>query len=353
MRKLKNYIGRSVMASIFVVLLVITALDAIAQLVDELGNMRGNYGLDDVLLYVALSLPSSIYEYLPLSSLVGCLMGLGLLAATSELTVIRASGVSVLRIMWAVMRPVLLFIVMGLLIGEYVSPVTDQYGESRRALLLGNARALEGETGIWNREGNEYMHFNAVLPNGRLFGITRLRFDEEGRLLSSTFVESAIYQGTHWFEENGVVTYINPESTRTESFNTRIWNTEVTPDLLKVLALKPDELPMQRLYTYATYLDRQGLDSDEYHLSFWRKALQPLATTSLVLVAISFIFGPLRQVTAGFRVFSGVIVGIVFRTSQDLLEPLSLIMGVSPMYAVFLPILVCFLAGFLLLRRAV
>lgn len=352
MRKIKAYIGRSVMASTAVVLLVITALDAIAKLVDELGKISGNYGIDEVFIYVLLSVPSAVYDYIPLSSLVGCLMGLGLLAATSELLVIRAAGVSVLRIIWAVMRPVLFFIVVGVLVGEHVSPVTDQYAESRRALLLGNARVLEGETGIWNREGDEYMHFKAVLPNGRLYGITRLKFDAGGRLLSNTFVETAIYQGTHWFEENGVITHINPEGTETETFNTRLWETEVTPDLLKVLALKPEELPMERLYTYASYLDKQGLDSGEYHLSFWKKALQPLATASLVMIAISFIFGPLRQVTTGFRVFSGVIVGIIFRTSQDLLGPLSLIMGFSPLYAVLLPILVCFLIGVLLLRRS-
>lgn len=353
MKKIKNYIGGAVLISIFAVLLVITSLDAIAQLVDELGRMSGGYGIKNVLMYVMLSLPSSIYEYLPLSSLVGCLMGLGMLAATSELMVIRAAGVSVLSIIWAVMRPVLLFIALGLFIGEYVSPVTDQYAESRRALLLGNIRAAEGETGVWNREGNEYMHFKAVLPNGRLYGITRLKFDLEGRLLSSTFVETAIYQGSHWFEENGVVTHIGTDNTRTETYGTRTWQTEVTPDLLKVLALKPDELPMQRLYTYANYLDRQGLDSSEYHLSFWQKVLQPLATMSLVLIAISFIFGPLRQVTTGFRVFSGVIVGIIFRTSQDLLEPLSMIVGISPLYAVLIPIAVCFLVGVILLRRAV
>ncbi len=352
MRKIKSYIGRSVLASIFVVLLVITSLDAIAKLVDELGKVSGNYTMSEVLTYVLLSLPSSVYEYIPMSSLVGCLMGLGMLAATSELMVIRAAGVSLLNIIWAVMRPVLLFIAIGLLVGEHISPVTDQYAESRRALLLGNARVLEGEAGIWNREGDEYVHFKAVLPNGRLYGITRLKFDENGRLLSSTFVETAIYQGTHWFEEDGVTTVIGNNTTETTAFANRKWETEVTPDLLKVLALKPEELPMERLYTYATYLDKQGLDSGEYHLSFWQKALQPLATASLVLIAISFIFGPLRQVTTGFRVFSGVVVGIVFRTSQDLLGPLSIILGFSPIYAVLLPIALCFLIGMVLLRRA-
>ena len=77
-----------------------------------------------------------------------------------------------------------------------------------------------------------------------------------------------------------------------------------------------------------------------------------MSTLSLVMIAISFIFGPLRQVTVGFRIFTGVIVGIVFRTSQDLLGPSSLIFGFSPLIAVLVPILVCTLLGLLLLRRS-
>ena len=77
-----------------------------------------------------------------------------------------------------------------------------------------------------------------------------------------------------------------------------------------------------------------------------------LGVASLVLVAISFIFGPLRDGTMGFRIFAGVVVGIAFRTSQDLLGPASLVFGFSPVYAVMAPILVCAFAGTQLLRRA-
>jgi lipopolysaccharide export system permease protein len=80
--------------------------------------------------------------------------------------------------------------------------------------------------------------------------------------------------------------------------------------------------------------------------------LQPLAIAGLVLVAISFIFGPLRDGTMGFRIFAGVIVGIVFRTSQDLLGPASLVFGFSPLYAALIPIAVCMLFGIGLLQKA-
>ncbi len=352
MRKLNRYIATSVAGAICLVLLVLVALDAISALVDQLGQVQGQYTFVEVLIYIGMTLPGRINEQIPFSALVGCLIGLGILAGSSELVVIRAAGVSVRRVVWAVIKPVLLFIAAGLLLGEYVTPYTDQIAESRRALAQGDKGSLESRFGLWNREGDEFMHFNAVLPNGKLYGVTRYKFDEQQRLLSSSFARTVIFQGSHWLEENLVITHFSAEGTSTESLPERRWQTELSPALLNILVLEPQALSIESLLSYAHYLEEQGGDSSKYWLVFWQKLLQPLATASLVIIAISFIFGPLREVTMGFRIFSGVIVGIVFRTSQDLLGPASIVFGFSPLVAVMIPIAVCFLIGSLLLRRS-
>jgi lipopolysaccharide export system permease protein len=116
--------------------------------------------------------------------------------------------------------------------------------------------------------------------------------------------------------------------------------------------LDPLDLSVQGLWSYSQFLDHQGLNNGSYLLAFWKKLLQPLSTLTLVLVAISFIFGPLREVTMGFRVFIGVLVGIVFRTTQDMLGPASLVYGFDPIYASGVPILICALLGAVLLKKA-
>ncbi len=352
MKRIRHYIARSVSGAIAVVLLVIVSLDFISELVDQLGRVQGDYTSYEALVYSLLSIPSSVYDYLPLASLVGCLIGLGILANTSELTVIRAAGVSVGQIIWAVMRPILAYIVFGVLLGEYVAPTTDQYLESRKAIALGHQSALQGQRGVWNREGNVFMHFSAVLPNGKLYGVTKLEFSDDGQLLKSTYIDSAIFQQDSWFEQDGVSTILGETSIATEKFATADWHSELSPKILDVLVLPPEDLPMQRLYYYGDYLEKQNQDAKEYWLAFWQKALQPLAIASLVMIAISFIFGPLRQVTMGYRIFSGVIVGIIFRMSQDMLGPSSVIFGFSPLVAVLSPILVCIVVGLVMLRRS-
>ena len=352
MSRLKHYIAVNIFLAIGAVLFVIVALDVIFQLIEQLGRLKGEYGVDDALIYSALKIPATVYEYLGLASLVGCLVGLGSLASSSELVVMRAAGVSMRQLIWAVFRPVILLTTLGFFIGEYVSPYTDQYADSRKAIAQGHTQSLESERGLWNREGNEFMHFNAVLPNGKLYGVTRFILDEQNQINEVSFVDSAIFQGDYWFEQDGVVTRFYNDRIEKTDFTSRRWHTDVNPELLNVLVLSPDNLPLKRLYNYSSYLDKQNLESSDYWLAFWQKTLQPFATFSLVVIAISFILGPLRQVTMGFRVFIGILVGLMFQTTQKLLGPASIVWGFSPFVAVFIPIFLSFLIGVFVIRRA-
>lgn len=352
MRKLNRYVASSVIASIAVALMVILSLDLIGALLNEIEEVEGNYTYREVLIYLALTLPRRIYEYIPFSSLVGCLVGLGLLASSSELTVMRAAGVSVKRITWMTLRASLVFIGLAVFLGELVIPYSDQMAESRRAIVQGDTKALQSERGLWNREGDEFMHINAVLPNGKLFGVTRYQFDSNGQMIESSFTEQAIFLGDYWQEEGVEVSSFIGDRVEQQNYVTRRWNSELTPALLNVLVLDPEALSIQILYAYAGYLDSQNRGSGEYWLAFWQKVLQPLVTASLVLIAISFVFGPLRQVTLGHRIFTGLVFGIVFRTVQDLLGPSSLVFGFPPFIAVLVPLLLCLVIGVVMLRRA-
>ncbi len=351
MRRLSRYVGKTIVGAIFVVLLVIVGLDTLFSLIDEFTDLENNYGAKEAFAYTALSIPGRLFEFIPFSALIGCLIGLGLLAGTSELVVMRASGISVLRITWLVLQPVLALVFVGALVGEFVAPITDQIAESNRAIARGDSQVEDSDVGLWSRDGDEFMHFNAVQSNGKLFGVSRYLYDEDGKLLRSSQADLAIYTNGSWVEENVRETIFLPDSVNTKTYETRPWDTRLTPQLLNVLVLQEESLSIRDLYTYADFREQQGLPTQKYWLVFWEKVLQPFATISLVLIAVSFIFGPLRQVTTGFRVFTGVMVGVAFRTSQTILGPSSLVFGFSPLIAVAIPIIICAIAGVWVLAR--
>lgn len=352
MKLLSRHVGGSVLAAIFVVLLVLVGIDVISAIIDQAGDLEGDYDFAEALIYVLLTVPGRIQEYIPFAALVGALIGLGTLASQSELIVMRSSGVATGRIIWMVMKPTLLLMLLGLLISEYVAPPAEQMAGTRRALAQNNAQAFSVKSGVWNREGNEFMHFNAVESLGVVHGVTLFRFNNKQQLQSTLFAETARFVDDKWLLEDGVQTQLHDRSTSRSSFDTLEWHTTLSPRLLSLVILEPDDLSVSGLWSYANHLKEQGQSAGDYLLAFWSKLLQPLGTASLVLIAISFIFGPLREVTMGYRIFVGVLVGIVFRTSQDMLGPSSLVFGFQPMFAILVPILFCAGIGVILLRRA-
>ncbi|MFA0813184.1 LPS export ABC transporter permease LptG [Microbulbifer epialgicus] len=352
MLKLDLYIGRTIALAVGAVLLVILGLDIVFAIVDQLGELKDGYGFAEAAQYVLWKLPARIYEQLGFSALVGCMVGLGTLAGTSELTVMRAAGVSIGRIAWAVMKPIVLLILIGLALAEFVIPKTNVIAENNRARALGELEATGLESGLWLKDSGEFVHFNAALPDGELYGVTRYHFGEYQELRRVEFSERGQFEGGEWQLENSRITSFSAESTQSELVPTSEWNAEISPELFALIVPLPSDLSPRNLWSYGSFLDRKGEDSSRYWLQFWKKLLQPLTIASLVMVAISFIFGPLREVTTGLRVFTGIIVGIVFQTVQDMLGPSSLVFGFPPLLAVLVPILLCFGAGWLLLKRA-
>ena len=351
MNRLDRYIGRQVLMSILAVLGILWGLSLLFALIDELTFIRAAYGVSEVLEYVLLTSPRRLYELLPMGALIGCLIGLGTLASSSELTVMRASGVPLVRIVGAVMAPMLLLMALGLALSEFVMPKTEVLADFKRDVARNGGQALSSE-GLWHREGDQYVHINAARSDGVMLGITRFTFDDARVLQESSFAERAEFADDHWVLYDVTTTRFAEQSTEVIRQPTQIWRVELTPQLVSTLITEPDALSISGLWQYARFLGGQGLDNAPYWLAFWGKVLQPLITASLVILAISFIFGPLRSVTLGQRIFTGVLVGFVFRIIQDLLGPASLVFGFSPVLAVVLPGAVCALLGLRLLQRA-
>lgn len=352
MVKLDRYIGTSVFFAILAVLGIIVGLALLFAYIDELGDISASYGLLDAGVWVLLTIPRRIYEMLPMAALIGCLIGLGNLASSSELTIMRAAGVSIGRIVWAVMKPMLVLMLIGVLMGEYLAPVTENKAQADRSLAQGGGEAQSSKRGLWHRQGDEFIHINAVQPNGVLLGVTRYQFDAQRNLLSASFARRALFQSDHWQLEDVVTTQLQEQSTAVVNSPSQRWDVQLNPQLLGTVVLEPEALSVTGLWRYIHYLANQGLANGRYWLAFWTKILQPLVTAALVLMAISFIFGPLRSVTLGQRVFTGVLVGFVFKIGQDLLGPSSLVFGFPPLLAVLIPAAICALAGLVLLRRA-
>lgn len=225
MHKIDGYVMRTVGGAMLLVMIVVLSLDVIFAFIAELEDTRNEYQTLQALWYVALTLPRRIYDYLPLGAFMGCLVGLGSMASSSELTVIRAAGVSLKRIVWSAMKPALIVVLLGVAIGEYVAPATERIAQSDKAVALGAGKNVASAEGVWHREGNTFIHLNAVQPNGVLHGVSLFQFDDRHQLQSASFAERAIYQRDYWLLENVRVTRLSDTGTELDEHTVLRWDT--------------------------------------------------------------------------------------------------------------------------------
>ena len=351
MTLLRRYIWRAVMIPVLLIIAILMLLDGLFSFVYELESLRNDYQVLQALQFVVTTLPRRLAEFLPMAILLGALAGLGLLANSGELTVMRAAGVSTGRIAWMVLRPTILLLLIGLFVAEYVSPHTEQIARSNRSLAETGGEALGGVSGLWHREGNEFIHISAVEPNGVLHGVTRYRLDESQQLVETRFISRAIYQGDEWSLEGVRGSRLFDDHIETWSDDSGRWNIQLNPDVLSVIVLQPEHLAVSKIYEYARYLQQQGIHAGEYMLVFWQKLAQPFGVLGMVMIAVSFIFGPLRQVSMGLRMTAGILAGLAFHYGQQFFGHMSLVFDASPMWAALAPAIICLAAGVVLLQR--
>ena len=251
MSKLDRYIGGGVLMATLGVLLLLVGLDALTSVIDETDDIGDGYGFLDILVYVGYTLPRRIHEFEPFAALIGALIALGRLAASSELVVMRAAGVSISRMAVTVLKPALLVAALGFSVGEFVAPHSEQLAMSYRALAQRSESAVAGRFGAWNRDGNTFIHVDAVQRGGVAYGITLLNFTEDRRLDTTLMAERATHAGDHWMLERVKLTRLEPNGTVVLEETLRRWDTAITPQLLTLDVVDPETLSVMQLWPYA------------------------------------------------------------------------------------------------------
>ncbi len=353
MKILDRYLGRAVLQGALLVLLVLVALMTVIDFVVELAEVgNGRYGLLQAMEYIALTTPRRAVEMLPLAALIGSLFGLGTLANNSELVVVRAAGVSLLRIAASVLRVGLVLIAVALVLGELVAPVADQWAQERRAAALSKEFSNKTKLGFWVREGERYVNIRHILPGSRLMDVWVYEFGPDRQLRSALHAASADYQRGAWRLHDVQRSEIGPDRVDAEHVAEMVWRTELDPELVKVVSVEPERLSTLGLYQYIDYLRQNGLESQRYRIAFWIRVLAPLATVLMLLLALPFVFGSIRSVPVSQRVLVGTLIGIGFQILSRSLGHLGQVWDMNPLFAAALPLLLFSGLAAWLMRRA-
>ncbi len=347
-----RYIGTSVAVGVFSVLMLLLVLMGFFELLAELDDVERGYTTAKAFTYVALVLPRYAYELFPIATLLGSLIGLGSLASHSELTAMRAAGVSVSRILLAVLKAGLLLLIAVVVVGEYLAPVTEQQAQRMKMESLSERVTLKTRYGFWSRNGDSYINVRQILPDAKLADISIYDYDQAHRLRSAIHAEFATFlDDGRWLLEGVRQSEFESQRIRVSAQERLQWNTLLEPTVLDVIRVKPHMLPAWDLWRYITFLKQNGQESATYAVAFWNKLMAPLVTLVMLFLSIPFVFGPLRSVGIGQRIFTGAIIGIVFYLLNKTFSYMAVVYGIPPIVATAFPTLLFFSAGFWLMRR--
>ncbi len=338
MRILDIYIGKVITSTTFLTLAVFVSVSGIIKFVEQMKVVgRGNYDLSHAALYVLYALPRDIEIFFPMSALIGGLIGIGMLASNSELVVMQAAGLSRFDIIKSVMKTSIILILVSMSVGEWLAPQGEAAAREIKAQALSGGSLISAKNGIWAKDGDYFVHIGEVEDRGSLKNIQVYRFNEQLKLSSWLSAESAIYQKDAWLLNKVKETFITEKEISVENHGKQAWMSSLTPDKLGVVTVKPESLSIQGLTNYLDYLRANDQDQSRYLLAFWRKIMQPVTVAVMLLVALSFIFGPLRSVSMGARIMMGVITGIAFFISNEVLGSLSLVYQLPPALGAIMP----------------
>jgi len=355
MKTLDRHIGTSFLRSFLMIFIILVALFSLLELMSQLDDVgKGNYQVQDVLLFIGLTLPRRMLELMPISTLLGSVVALGLLADHNELLAMQAGGLSVRRICWSVFAAGTILVVLTALLAEMVVPPLDQLARKKRALAVSGSGFTLTKQGFWARRDATYIHVGKTHSGGIATDLDIFETDETGRLVKYTHAREAnIQNNNQWvlraitrktFTDQGITTTQLP-SLRLDSF--------LSSDQVEVLEIPADSLSASDLYRYAGALRDSGQNADRYLLALWRKLGVPLTTGAMVLLSLPFIFGSTRRVAAGKRIMLGSLVGIVFYFADQVIVHLGLLLSLSPMVVAMTPVILISGLALWKLRRIV
>lgn len=329
---------RTILAATALVLVVLLALAGLFEFIAELDDTQGDYQTPQAILYTALRLPQLAFEMLPVAALIGSLLGLGALAANSEIIVMRSAGLSVVRLSGMVAITGLTLLILTGLLGEFIGPPLDYYARNMR--MEARYQHTDDRRGneAWVKDGPVFLHLERVNSEFEFGSIYLFRFDEFNELTSIAQAEnSGIDDDDKWILENFRETRFRDDGVQVVESSLAIESFDINAEVLGISLVKPQSLSGRGLISYIGYLKRNSLVAIRYETELWYRIARTATVMIMPVLALAFVFGSLRSGGSGARLMIGVAIGLAYYLASEMLANSGQVFDLNPAVIAWLP----------------
>ncbi len=339
MNTLDRYLYRTVLIYTVMAMGVLLALGALVTFISQQGDIGvGSYSAAEAFLFTLLNMPQQAFELLPIGAMIGALMGLGHLASGSELVITRASGVSVWRVAWPVgLAGVTLALIM-FAIGEYAAPSMAQFAKREKTISKLADVSFAGTSSAWVKDGNRILRVQTGEVDRAFGGVSVFELDGPTRLLSiQRAARIEVADPGRWSLHNVATSRFEKDKVEGDTVGELTLRSTVNPDFLGLAATDPQMLTLHGLSSYIDHLRRNSLETASYEIGYWSRIARLFAVIVVTLLALPFVFGPLRTTGAGTRTVVGVLLGVVFFLITRTVENGGQLFNLNPALVGWLP----------------
>lgn len=353
MNVLTGYIVREILKGSFVALILLLTLFNLFTFSDELKDLgKGRYGLTEIFKYLALTSPRVFFELVPSSALIGSLFVLGAMGNNRELIAMRASGVSVLSIIRAVMTAGAVLVLISIAVGEFIAPTAEKAAQVLKVEAKNDKVVIQGLYGLWLREGRQFINVRQIQDNGDLADVYVYEINGRNRPVRVRYAEKAGFLGNdEWHLEKIKQSDVSTQRVLASEVEAETWKSAIDPDLLNVVVVSPDNMSLFDLGMYVQFLKENKQKSQAFELAFWARLINPLVTFVMLLLATPFVIGVKRGVSTGARMMIGVLLGMGFNILDKIVGHLSLVYDISPALMASLPSIIVLAIAMYTVRR--
>ncbi|GMR17133.1 MAG: LPS export ABC transporter permease LptG [Gammaproteobacteria bacterium] len=353
MQIIDRYIARNFLNGVAIVLFILVPLFGFLILSEELEDAgKGAFTSFDALLVVGYSLPRLMLDLLPVSALLGVLIGLGAMANHQELIIVNSFGYSARRIAWPVVKATVGIIVVVLLIQFFVVPKFELSAARVRAKATPQTTIASIDSEVWTRSGKRFIRIGQVSEHGALRNVEIFELGENGalqELMQASDVE--VLSDGQWLLRDVSVTEFGPAAVKEQRLESMMWQSSLSAQQTSGLIVPVEAMAPSDLYRYIRLLEANNLDTHRYRVVFWQQLSIPVGLLAMSLLGLPFLVGSVRSVPAGQRAALGGSVGILFYLSEQMTGHLATLYEISPAPSALAPDIALLVLALVLLHR--
>lgn len=352
MKVINKYIAVEMLKSTGIAVLFLLSLVLVITFADELDDMgTGQYGLIEILKYLALIAPRNFYELLPSAALLGALITLGSMANNFELTAMRAAGISRWQIIFAALRVGVMLMGISLFVSEAIAPASEQAAQMLKFTAKNEQIALRTKYGFWTRDGDTYLNIREILNSSELKDVSIYEMTGENELKYATHAATASFIDNKWELREIQQTTILDAGIEVSNSDSAQLDSLLDPGLLDVIVVKPERLSIMGLASYIKFLENNGQDATRFIVAMTSKLVRPFVILVMLLIAIPMVLSVKRASSTGTRILIGALIGIGFNLVDRLFGNVGVLYGLNPVIAASLPFLLALSVSIFTIRR--